>query len=52
LATSRRWPVCGGSRLGQGGSALKEFADLRIDLKILAAQVLLQWVESSNTDPE
>jgi hypothetical protein len=33
-------------------AALKEFADLRIDLKILAAQVLLQWVESSNTDPE
>ena len=33
-------------------AALKEFADLRIDLKVLAAQVLLQWVESSNTDPE
>jgi hypothetical protein len=33
-------------------AALKEFADLKIDLKILAAQVLLQWVESSNTDPE
>jgi hypothetical protein len=33
-------------------AALKEFADLRIDLKILAAQVLLRWVESSNTDPK
>ena len=33
-------------------AALKEFTDLGIDLKILAAQVLLQWVESSNTDPE
>jgi hypothetical protein len=33
-------------------AALKEFADLGIDLKILAAQALLQWVESSNTDPE
>jgi hypothetical protein len=33
-------------------AALKEFADLRIDLEILAAQVLLQRVESSNTDPE
>jgi hypothetical protein len=33
-------------------AALKEFADLRIDLKMLAAQVFLQRVESSNTDPE
>jgi hypothetical protein len=33
-------------------ATLKEFADLRIDLKILAAQVLLRRVESSNTDPE
>jgi hypothetical protein len=31
-------------------AALKEFADLRIDLKILAAQVLLQRVESSYTE--
>ena len=33
-------------------AALKEFADLKIDLKILAAQVLLRRVERSNTDPE
>jgi hypothetical protein len=33
-------------------AALKEFADLRIDLKVLAAPVLVQWVESSNSDPE
>jgi hypothetical protein len=33
-------------------ATLKEFADLRIDLKILAAQVLLRRVERSNTDPE
>jgi hypothetical protein len=31
-------------------AALKEFADLRIDLKVLAAQVLLQRVESSYTE--
>ena len=33
-------------------AALKEFADLRIDLKVLAAQVLLQRVESSYLRPE
>jgi hypothetical protein len=31
-------------------AALKEFADRRIDLKVLAAQVLLQRVESSYTE--
>ena len=31
-------------------AALREFADLRIDLKVLAAQVLLQRVESSYTE--
>jgi hypothetical protein len=31
-------------------AALKEFADLRIDLKILAAQMLMQRVESSYTE--
>ena len=31
-------------------ATLKEFADLRIDLKILAAQMLMQRVESSYTE--